>query len=1616
MSEVPLLAGRYRYVRELGRGAKGRVIEVFDVQTQASLAAKSVEPDSFSWLMVELDALQQLAHPSLVRVHELLRVEESLPPPFGLPAETPVLVEELALGQTGVAAFLALDNESRLALALTTAYEVSLALAALHGVGLIHGDVKPDNVAVRVGSANPPGPAAMLLDLGLCGPATNQPSLGPFEHEEDPESRAQGLGGWHASQDRYAHHRDGHSGSGSQGTSHDVRGTPGYLAPEAWRGARSVASDLYALGVSLRQWVGGAVARSRDGQTEPELHRADETAALLSESPLDRLVARLCEVDATARPRTARDAATIIAAEARELGIELPPMPTAPSPAERAVAAANVPWVGDAGALADLVERLDSGLDRAFIGRLRDGAAPRAANEERGAEDPNIEASVPATERPQGPKSWLVRVSGAPGSGRSRFIVEASRRLQRRSASSHRRIPTYVRVESPWGSDAPVLTSTEAHTGAPVIWHVPASAVTGGASSPNALEVEDHARRLVRMTRVGGRPSVVVLETSVDDAAPDLRIAPLDTDQLRLLLEHLGMPSPSARLLRAARSASGGLAGRLCRQVAAVWREGGDPSRAEELQATAGLDDESPLRWSPTTASSALRLALFGGSAPPEALGEARAALASLVANGDAFVARNGRIELRRDHCVRLRARDTPKRRAALAQSLQPFDATSAAYLAAHRGSADADRLMAAQVGALRLRGQLRSAEEILQDARAVLAPAPWMTDAAYRILLAQGRYDQAADAAPNTACKAEALRRAGRTVEAGHILSALADEEAPLTRGWLALGAGDVRAAKRYARAADSAELTAWALLTEGELEQAEVAVSGALRLGGESMDGPVRARLLSTLGSVLHVAGRGLEASEAHREARALAARHGERHLEATAFGNLGATLLDAGDLGSALRVLEKGACALIGLGRDRDVARALANSAAAGLYVGDEALASVWVDEASAAAERAGDEPARHHIEGLQAELALRRGDIAAARVHARRATADASMLPRMAALLAHLDPRWARRLRVPGNNFETRLAYARCRLALGELSEAAQVAGTLVPRGWTERLETRLLALDVATAREDGQAARLAAAEARALLDRAARDLPPDRRARLRAVPRHQRVLGVAIDDTNDTATDRSRWRRLGSLAKRLNAEREPQQLRALVVDCALSLIDAERAMLVRRKGDGTLQVLARAGIGAADEPSLSVVARALESRSAVASRDALQDARLHGSASVHAMALRSVLCVPLRDRPEVLYLDDRLRPGVFRDDERMLARDLSDIAAIAIEGAELLRRERSAATRLARMNYQLEARVAVQEQELRHLRRDGGDLIAVSPSMRRCVELVDRVAAADVAVLLQGESGTGKELLARRLHRSGARSEGPFVAESCVALPEGLVESLLFGHTKGAFTGAHSDHAGLFEVADGGTLFLDEIAEMSLGLQAKLLRVLQEGEIRPVGSPDMRSVDVRLVTATHRPLEAWVREGRFREDLYYRVAALRIEVPPLRERPADIEALAHHFLAVTREGEAAAELTPEALQALRAHSWPGNVRELENAIRRARVLCADGHITPEHLSSAIGGPSLDPLDLKGQVAQLEERLVREALAHTDGNRTHAAELLGLSRYGLQKMLKRLAVTD
>ena len=530
-----------------------------------------------------------------------------------------------------------------------------------------------------------------------------------------------------------------------------------------------------------------------------------------------------------------------------------------------------------------------------------------------------------------------------------------------------------------------------------------------------------------------------------------------------------------------------------------------------------------------------------------------------------------------------------------------------------------------------------------------------------------------------------------------------------------------------------------------------------------------------------------------------------------------------------------------------------------------------------------------------------------------------------------------------------------------------------------------------------------------------------------------------------------------------IATLLAGETDLSALLQRIVDSAIALTEAERGFLLLRKEEDEsgaddvseleqLKVrLARLHDGS-DIPvpqsrlSAGIAKQVLESGRPVLSMDAGRDERFDAMDSVEDLRLRSVLCLPIRIDDKVagvLMVDNRMRSGVFSEDDLDLAEHLAALAAVAIRNARLveeLRRQNEelvySAEQIRRLNAGLGRKVRDRDAELSIVRRelsrergryDYNEIIGTSSAMRRVFEVLDRVIESDLPVRIAGESGTGKELIARAIYKHGARKSKPFVSINCAAVPDSLLSSELFGHVKGAFTGADKNRRGLFQQADGGTLFLDEIGDMSGEMQSKLLRVLQENEVRPVGSTATEKVDVRVIVASHRDLYEMVEQGSFREDLYYRLNVLSVELPSLKERPEDIPLLAEALLgrAARDAHREVPHMSPEVLAALTRHDWPGNVRELENEMRRLVVLADDivrlEHLSPQILEAAEGGLGTKDLpiavngDLRAAVASYEAAAITAALEEAEGNKSRAAEALGISRFALQRKLDKYEVS-
>ncbi|MBI1850700.1 MAG: sigma 54-interacting transcriptional regulator [Planctomycetes bacterium] len=490
-----------------------------------------------------------------------------------------------------------------------------------------------------------------------------------------------------------------------------------------------------------------------------------------------------------------------------------------------------------------------------------------------------------------------------------------------------------------------------------------------------------------------------------------------------------------------------------------------------------------------------------------------------------------------------------------------------------------------------------------------------------------------------------------------------------------------------------------------------------------------------------------------------------------------------------------------------------------------------------------------------------------------------------------------------------------------------------------------------------------------------------------------------------------------------LARVLSSELETDKLLKGIVDAAVELSGAARGFVILFDEHGLLQVPVARNFDqeSIKKPAFKISRSIAEEvgikQESILLHNAEKDEQFSASLSVADLHLSSVLCSPIRFREQklgVIYLDNPFQAGVFTEKHLALLEAFAAQAAVAIVNSLKFEKVRAGAVP---SESAVPARAVSTAQAKRATRAElkfrYEDIIGESPRLMEVLQLLDKVVESDVPILIQGESGTGKELVARAIHKNSARKDKPFVSENCSAIPETLLESELFGYKRGSFTGADRDKSGLFEQAHKGTMFLDEIGDMSLEMQKKLLRALQDGEIRAVGGKETIRVDVRVISASNKLLRQLIQEGKFREDLYYRINVITVTIPPLRERREDIPMLVDYFLTKfsTENHTPKREISEDVVFQLMNREWRGNIRELENTIRKA-VALSDGPITVAALEDggAIGssesGIVTHGKPLKEIVRQATERVEREAifqaLQQTNWKKMRAAEMLGISR--------------
>jgi transcriptional regulator with GAF, ATPase, and Fis domain/serine/threonine protein kinase len=539
----------------------------------------------------------------------------------------------------------------------------------------------------------------------------------------------------------------------------------------------------------------------------------------------------------------------------------------------------------------------------------------------------------------------------------------------------------------------------------------------------------------------------------------------------------------------------------------------------------------------------------------------------------------------------------------------------------------------------------------------------------------------------------------------------------------------------------------------------------------------------------------------------------------------------------------------------------------------------------------------------------------------------------------------------------------------------------------------------------------------------------------------------------------------RLTRILEINRDLATEQDLRRLLSRITEHAIAIVGAERGFVVLANERGELEARTardRSGELTTDphaDFSRSVAAKVVRSGEPVVVTRAGEDSRLAEAVSVHRLNIQSIACVPIRGvvRPEedeeitslgvrtigALYLETRTRPGARFQAELPTLTAFADQVAIAIENARLLQENKERAEALAHTNEELRIaqeklagmlgrrteQLAEARRDLREVRAQIGrhfgyaGLVGTSTAMRKIYALVERIRDAEVPVLITGESGTGKEVVAKAIHATGARAKAPFFGVNCGAIPENLLESELFGHVRGAFTGADRDRKGLFREADGGTLLLDEIGELPFKMQSGLLRVLQEKCVRPIGGPKEEPVDVRVLAATNRDLSQMVAEGTFREDLFYRLHVVELRVPPLRERLEDIPPLIDHFLGIfaARYRRERKQVGREALRRLMSYEWPGNVRQLEHVLLNAWLMGEDKELEPGDFelpsvsrTARPASSSVIPVASKEDFKSSEKGRILAALQACDWNRVQAARMLGLPRRTFYRRLKEYGI--
>ncbi|MBI5511516.1 MAG: sigma 54-interacting transcriptional regulator [Deltaproteobacteria bacterium] len=934
--------------------------------------------------------------------------------------------------------------------------------------------------------------------------------------------------------------------------------------------------------------------------------------------------------------------------------------------------------------------------------------------------------------------------------------------------------------------------------------------------------------------------------------------------------------------------------------------------------------------------------------------------------------------------------------------------------------------------------------------------------------LIARGRYRDAA-----------ALLTTGRGVEGedrGLVEAMLA--RAQLLAGDDAAATAAVRAARArelpHPRAVELATVEALAASHAGDHARAKDLLEEALGTAERHGDAALVDTTRANLALALHKMGDQAGALQCY--AASLDAARARRDLprQLLRLVNLAALRQEQGSFAAALQGYDEAWTLSLLIDGRREMARIGLNWANLLCWLGDTDAALKACEQAQAVAAAAGLGTETAYLRLVQAEILLARGDSGGAETalaaavallteqHDRAGQAEAAAVKAEIALYrrdaartrAAADEAVSAARAVGRDRIE---AYALLWRAMADLEEptasaalavqAAVQAGNIADKrrdfdlGWLAHATASRLHARVGR----GDEAQFHAVRARQLVQKAKERLSARFEKSYGAVW-YRRELWALTQQAAGAPPDQlgRDVDRLLAINRELAQDHDPERLLERVIDAAIALSGAERGFIVLKTDGGTdLAVRAARNIDretletGALNISRSIAGEAMATGAPVTSINAADDDRFREFLSVHNLRLRSVLCLPLnsqRGALGALYLDNRYRVNAFSAADVAILSALGDQAAIALDNARLVS-ELSARSReleqsraeIEALNQTLQGELQARALELAHARlqahlpaADKGrhGMIGRSAQMREVFRVIDRVADKIVPVTILGESGTGKELVARAIHQASPRAAAPLVSVNCAAIPAELVESELFGHERGAFTGAVRTKPGLFEIASTGTIFLDEIGDMPLTMQVKLLRVIQQREFRRVGGTEHIKTDARVLSASNRDLEAMVKANTFREDLWYRLNVVEVKLPPLRARREDLPLLVDELL--TRHGgDPKPRFSRAALALLIDHEWPGNVRELENEIQRAVALAEGQEITVDNLSAKVrgaagGAADADDLSLKARVDRFEREVIKSTLALHDGRVAAAADAMGLTRAGLYKKLHKYSL--